>query len=146
MKSLSHVRFFVTPWTVACQAPPSMGFSRQEYWVAISFCRGSSWPRVRTRVSCTEGRHLTIWATRETQIFHYSSHNIPQPPFSCSDKMSIPSLMFFLGLPLDSVPSAPALLTEGYSHLFAGLGLWPTFFFFWPTYLLNTYDVLGLPS
>ena len=32
MKSLSRVRLFVTPWTVAYQAPPSMGFSRQEYW------------------------------------------------------------------------------------------------------------------
>ena len=32
MKSLSHVRLFVTPWTVAYQAPPSMGFSKQEYW------------------------------------------------------------------------------------------------------------------
>ena len=29
---LSHVRLFVTPLTVAHQAPPSMGFSRQEYW------------------------------------------------------------------------------------------------------------------
>ena len=28
----SHVWLFVTPWTVAHQAPPSMGFSRQEYW------------------------------------------------------------------------------------------------------------------
>ena len=32
MKSLSHVQLFVTPWTVAYQAPPSMGFSRQKYW------------------------------------------------------------------------------------------------------------------
>ena len=31
VKSLSHVRLLVTPWTVAHQAPPSMGFSRQEY-------------------------------------------------------------------------------------------------------------------
>ena len=31
VKSLSHVRLFTTPWTVAYQAPPSMGFSRQEY-------------------------------------------------------------------------------------------------------------------
>ena len=30
MKSLSRVRLFVTPWTVACRAPPSVGFSRQE--------------------------------------------------------------------------------------------------------------------
>ena len=32
VKSLSRVRLFVTPWTVAYQAPLSMGFSRQEYW------------------------------------------------------------------------------------------------------------------
>ena len=32
VRSLSHVRLFATPWTVAYQAPPSMGFSRQEYW------------------------------------------------------------------------------------------------------------------
>ena len=34
--SLSCVQLFVTPWTVACQAPLSMGFSRQEYWSAFA--------------------------------------------------------------------------------------------------------------
>ena len=34
-KLLSHVQLFVTPWTVACQAPLSMGFSRQEYWSGL---------------------------------------------------------------------------------------------------------------
>ena len=39
VKLLSHVRLFVTPspWTVAHQAPPSMGFSKQEYWSGLSF-------------------------------------------------------------------------------------------------------------
>ena len=32
VKSLSHVRLFLTPWTAAYQAPLSMGFSRKEYW------------------------------------------------------------------------------------------------------------------
>ena len=32
VKSLSHVQLFATPWTAAYQAPPPMGFSRQEYW------------------------------------------------------------------------------------------------------------------
>ena len=32
VKSLSRVGLFATPWTAAYQAPPSMGFSRQEYW------------------------------------------------------------------------------------------------------------------
>ena len=37
VKSLSHVRLFATPWTVAYQAPPSMGFSRQECWSGLPF-------------------------------------------------------------------------------------------------------------
>ena len=37
MKSFSHVRLFVTPWTVAYHAPLSMGFSRQEYWSGLPF-------------------------------------------------------------------------------------------------------------
>ena len=36
-ESLSHVQLFVTPWTVAYQALPSMGFSRQEYWSGLPF-------------------------------------------------------------------------------------------------------------
>ena len=35
VKSLSHVWFLATPWTAAYQAPPSMGFSRQEYWSGV---------------------------------------------------------------------------------------------------------------
>ena len=63
VKSFSRVRLFVTPWTGAYQASPSMRFSRQEYW--ISFSRGSSRPRDLTRVSCIGGRHFNLWATRE---------------------------------------------------------------------------------
>ena len=51
VKSLSRVWLFATPWTVAYQAPPSMGFSRQEYWSGVplpspswySYC---SWKRL----------------------------------------------------------------------------------------------------
>ena len=34
-KSLSRVQLFETPWSAAYQAPPSMGFSRQEYWSGV---------------------------------------------------------------------------------------------------------------
>ena len=34
---LSCVQLFVTPWTVDCQVPQSMGFSRQEYWSGLAF-------------------------------------------------------------------------------------------------------------
>ena len=37
VKSLSRVRLFTTPWGVAYQAPPSVGFSRQEYWSGLPF-------------------------------------------------------------------------------------------------------------
>ena len=37
VKLLSRVQLFATPWTVAHQAPPSMEFSRQEYWSGLPF-------------------------------------------------------------------------------------------------------------
>ena len=61
VKSLSRIRLFTTPWSAAYQAPPSMGFSRQEYWsewVTISFSGGSSQPRDQTRISCTTADSL----------------------------------------------------------------------------------------
>ena len=42
LSRFSRVQLFATPCTTARQAPLSVGFSRQEYWVAISFSRGSS--------------------------------------------------------------------------------------------------------
>ena len=35
VKSLSRVRLLATPWIAAYQAPPSMGFSKQEYWSGV---------------------------------------------------------------------------------------------------------------
>ena len=37
VKSLSRVQLLGTPWTAAHQAPPSMGFSRQEYWSGVPY-------------------------------------------------------------------------------------------------------------
>ena len=37
VKLLSRVQLFATPWTIACQAPPSMGFYRQEYLSGLPF-------------------------------------------------------------------------------------------------------------
>ena len=59
------LRSRLTPWTVAHQAPLSMGFSRQRMleWVAMPSCRRSSQPRDWTRVSCIAGGFFTITAT-----------------------------------------------------------------------------------
>ena len=64
---LSCVQLFVTPWTVTHPAPLSIGFPRQEYWVAISFSRGSSQPRDQTQVSWITGKFFIIWATRDVR-------------------------------------------------------------------------------
>ena len=37
LSRFSCIQLFVTPWTVACQAPLSMAFSRQEYWRGLPF-------------------------------------------------------------------------------------------------------------
>ena len=70
VKSLSRVWLFETLWTVAHQAPPSMGFSRQEYWSGLPFpSPGESFqPRDQTVVSHIAGRCFNLWATRETTL------------------------------------------------------------------------------
>ena len=58
----NHVRLFATLWTVAHQTPPSMGFSRQEYWNGLPFPSPgeSSQPRDRTHVSRIAGRRFNL--------------------------------------------------------------------------------------
>ena len=62
----------VIPWTVAHQAPLSMGFfqARILEWVATPFSRGSSHPRDQTCVSCIGRQVLYHWATREAHSIH----------------------------------------------------------------------------
>ena len=56
-------------YPIACSPPGSSvhGILQERIveWVAISFSRGSSWPRDRTQVSRIEGRCFNLWATRE---------------------------------------------------------------------------------
>ena len=65
-----RVKVSVTPWTVAHQAPPSMGFSRQECWSGLPFPSPgeSSQPRDRTWVSRIAGRCFNLWATSEEAL------------------------------------------------------------------------------
>ena len=44
LSRFSHVQLLATPWTAAYQAPPSMGFSRQEYWSGVPLPSLVSWP------------------------------------------------------------------------------------------------------
>ena len=66
VKSLSHVRLFVTPWTVAHQAPLSMGLSRQDNWNGLPFLPPGDLPDpgIKPGSPALAGGFFTIWATR----------------------------------------------------------------------------------
>ena len=68
---LSLILLFSTPWTVAHQAPLSMGFSQARIleWVAMPSSRESSWPRDRTWISCVSciGRWILYHCSWEAQ-------------------------------------------------------------------------------
>ena len=61
VKLLSRVRLFATPWTVAYQAPPSMGFSRQECWSGLPFPSPGDlpYPGIEPRFPTLEADALT---------------------------------------------------------------------------------------
>ena len=71
VKSLSRVQLFVALWTVAHQSPPSMEFSRQEYWSGLPFPSPEDLPDpgIEPRFSHSAGSHFTFWATREA-LYH----------------------------------------------------------------------------
>ena len=66
VKSLSRVWLFATPWTAAHQAPPSMGFSRQEYWSGVPLPS----PVENYRVTEKHGRVTK----RKSSSFHRETH------------------------------------------------------------------------
>ena len=68
---LSHVRLFTATWTVACQAPLPIEFSRQEYWSGVPFNTLEDLPDPRIKPmslvsSALAGRFFTTSATWQT--------------------------------------------------------------------------------
>ena len=74
---LSHVRLFATPWTVAHQAPLSIGILQATIlkWVAMPSSRGSSQPRDRTPVS-----HIAGLPHRRQIVYRLSHQGSPRIP------------------------------------------------------------------
>ena len=85
VKSLSCVRLFATPWTVACQAPPSMGFSQHKYWSGLPF--PSPWdlpdPRIEPRSPALQADSLPSEPPRKPVI---SIHSIYKAVSSSTDE------------------------------------------------------------
>ena len=81
VKLLNRVRLFVTPWTIAYQASPSMGFSRQEYWSGLPFPSPGDFPN-----PVIEPRSPALWAD--------ALPSEPPGKLTCSFYMSHVALQF----------------------------------------------------
>ena len=81
--SLSPVQLFVTPWTVASQAPLQGSLqARILEWVAIPFSRGSFWHRDQTWVSRTASRFFTTWVMKIWCLLHEWGRRQSFPPLN----------------------------------------------------------------
>ena len=98
LSHFSPVHLFAISWTVACQAPLSMDFSRQEHWSGLPFPSPVDLP---TWVSCIAGRFFTIWSPREAHQFS----SVTQSCLTLCDPMnrSMPDLPVHHQLPHDAV-------------------------------------------
>ena len=81
-QSLSPVQVFVTPWTVACQAPLSLGFSRQEYWKGLPVPSPGDLPDPRTEPRSPAWQADTLpsepWGIKG-KCFAYENTKKPDP-------------------------------------------------------------------
>ena len=67
MMLLSHVQIFATPWTVAHQAPLSMGFPKQDYWSVLPFPSPGDLPDPGVKPE-------SPWSTALQEILHALNH------------------------------------------------------------------------
>ena len=97
----SHIQLFSTPWTVACQAPLSMGFPRQKYW------RGLPFP--------SSGDLLTQGSN--PNVLHWQANSLPASNqgnpilyiVMCTHQSQFPNL----SLPRNPLVTIPCFLNEG---------------------------------
>ena len=105
VKSLSRVRLFATPRTVAYQAPPSMGFSRQEYW------SGSPFPSLNNQTNLIKNnRYLKVCIL----IFFFSPFSSLLFPLSSYPAKECGAGLFSSWLSINIVPKGPSLVLLAY--------------------------------
>ena len=78
--SLSRVRLFVTSWTVADHAPPSKGFSRQEYWSGLPFPSPGDLSQADAIPSKPPGNPLSLFRGKITNFYliHHVVLKLPE--------------------------------------------------------------------
>ena len=87
---LSRAQLFVTPWTVACQAPLSIEFLRQEYWSKLPFPPPGDLPEPGTKPTFLESPH---WKADSLPLYHLGSPTICG--LKSTSNMLLPNLAVF---------------------------------------------------
>ena len=97
VKSLSCVHLFVSPWTIAHQASPSMGFSRQEYWSGLPFPSPGDLPHpgIEPRSPALKADALPSEPTGKEGLLTSGTYlpggrGIPRPCLLCPGRCFIP--------------------------------------------------------
>ena len=104
VKSLSRVRLFATPWTIAYQASQSMGFSRQQYWSGCHFLLQGIFPTQGSNPGLPHrGRHFTLWAQWwSLSPWDFLSHIFPYEKakaLDCVDHNKLWKILKEMGIP-----------------------------------------------
>ena len=107
--SLSHVRLFVTPWTVASQAPLFTDFSRPEYWSGFSSVQSNSHIRLFTTPWTAPRQAPCPWSTPR---IYSNSCSLTQDAIQCT----ISSSVFPFSSHLHSFPALRFFQWVSYSH------------------------------
>ena len=124
MKSLSCVWFFVTPWTAAYQAPPSMGFSRQEYWSGVPLPSPSCVLDFRKRNGLRILLSSSRWANSMCQTIPKSQwlDKVEVHFFACLQvQHTFERVCYMLSHGTRFHPSWGAIFGQGHSVLYIGL-------------------------
>ena len=90
VKSFSCVLLLATPWTAANQPPPSMGFSRQEYWSWVPLWNG--WAHTKTRCWVKEMKKESESKSHSVlydSFWHHGAHGIYSPWNSSGQNTSV---------------------------------------------------------
>ena len=126
----SHVRLLVTPWTVAHQAPPSMGFPRQEYWSGLPVPSRGDLPNPGIKPICLASPELAgSFFTTEPPgklTLHYSLKFLILPPckrgiLRSSEKQIIIRRIKAIPWPIKSDQSWKKYRESSGSFLFQGM-------------------------
>ena len=127
VKSLSRVQFLATPWPAAHQAPPSMGFSRQEYWrvnlslqswnLLVSFAIHLTWFQQKwSTIKYLWAERATIkseWPSEEAGTWTWGDTNVGYWESSRTEPVLISTV---IGLPLCEHPGQPHAWWEYQRH------------------------------